>query len=276
VKTPAQIALAMVTITLSEAQGATLFDDDSEAYPTVAAGLSAGLWSRYEGAVAVSTHYAHSGATSYQLAYGSVEAQSFLGISVPGEHRHLFLRWWELRERAGDFAGAGDYDWSAEKTMRLRSAVIGSTGVDYPIGWSADTGLGGTSGTDGPGAMGIFGNSTASNGDDLISTVVEIERGVWNMFEVEIDLGDVGQANGAVRLWVNDVLVAQRSGVVLLPQNAASIDEIWVGGWYSGGRNPNPAPARRYVDDVVVAEEKIGFGVGANAPPGPPTNLVAH
>jgi hypothetical protein len=24
--------------------------------------------------------------------------------------------------------------------------------------------------------------------------------------------------------------------------------------------SPNPAPARRYVDDIVVADSKIGFG----------------
>jgi hypothetical protein len=251
----------------------------------ITAALTTGTWARMEGAVALSSNYTHDGHKfSYQLSYPIVESQSFLGIDLPVGQKHVFLRWWEVREKAGDFAGALDYDWSAEKTMRFRSLTIGTTGVDYPLGWEALSGQGGTPGiTNPPGPLVIFGNSVASNGADILRTpAVNIQRGQWNMYEVEINLGSVGQANGATRIWVNDVLIGQTANVVLLPTNDANIQEVWVGGWYSGGRNPNPSPARRYIDEIVLADQKIGFaGTGSGistttAPvvvPDPPTSV---
>lgn len=99
--------------------------------------------------------------------------------------------------------------------MRLRSLTLGSTGVDYPLGWEAITGQGGTAGTDGPGPLVIFGNSPASNGSDELRAQPNIQRGQWNMYEVEINLGPLGQANGACRIWVNDVLIGWVRGFPL-------------------------------------------------------------
>jgi hypothetical protein len=249
--------------------------------------LSTGTWARMEGAVQLSSNYTHDGHKhSYMLSYATLEAQSFLAIDLPAGQKHLFLRWWEVREKAGDFSGALNYDWSAEKAMRFRSLTIGSTGVDYPVGWEAITGQGGTSGTDGPGPLVIFGNSAASNGSDELRAQPNIQRGQWNMYEVEINLGTVGQANGACRIWVNDVLIGQTANVVMLPTNDATIQEIWVGGWFSG-QAPNPAPARRYIDEVVLSDQHIGFAgtggsSGTTAPPpvavtpDPPTSVTVQ
>ncbi|MBX5461133.1 MAG: hypothetical protein IRZ28_08585 [Steroidobacteraceae bacterium] len=257
---------------MAGASAATLFSDNADSVSSVSAALGSGLWARIEGNVAISKNYAHSGTQSYQLSYNANEAQSFLGVRIAGR-KHVFLRWWELRERAGDFPGAQDYDWSAEKTIRFRSATIGSTGVDYCVGWEAAGSQVGTSGTDGPGQMVIFGNSSASNGRDLLRVTPSFERGKWYMFEVEIDLGTRGQSNGALRIWQNDKLLGQVTGVNLLPSTDANIEEIWVGGWYSG-LSPNPSPARRYVDDIVVADAKIG-GYDGKPPvvPNPPTSV---
>ena len=238
--------------------------------------LSTGTWARMEGAVQMSSNYTHDGHKhSYMLSYATLEAQSFLAIDLPVGQKHLFLRWWEVREKAGDFSGALNYDWSAEKSMRFRSLTIGTTGVDYPVGWEAITGQGGTSGTDGPGPLVIFGNSPASNGSDELRAQPNIQRGQWNMYEVEINLGTVGQANGACRIWVNDVLIGQTANVVMLPTNDATIQEIWVGGWFSG-QAPNPAPARRYIDEVVLSDQHIGFAGtgGSSGTPAPPPVAV--
>jgi hypothetical protein len=180
-----------------------------------------------------------------------------------------------VREKAGDFTGAKDYDWSAEKTVRFRSATIGSTGIDYCLGWEAAGSQVGTSGTDGPGQMVFFGNSTASNGREHLRVMPNIQRGVWNMYEVEVDLGTRGSSNGLVRIWLNDVLLGQATGLNLLPSTDASIEEIWVGGWYSG-LSPNPSPARRYVDDVILADTKVGFSGKPPVAPNPPTSVVAQ
>lgn len=248
------------------ADAAVLFSNKASDVNSISDAAKA--WYRIEGSVGLSSNYVLSpGRQSYQLSYATNEAQSFLAIRVSPGKKHVFLRWWEVREKAGDFSGAKDYDWSGEKAIRFRSSTIGSTGVDYCLGWEAASGFIGTSGTDGPGQFVFFGNSTASNGSDHLRVAPKIQRGQWNMYEVEVDLGTRGQANGLVRIWVNDVLIGQATGLKLLPSTDASIEEIWVGGWYSG-LSPNPSPARRYIDDVVLSESKIGFS-GSKAPPVP-------
>jgi hypothetical protein len=262
----------------STASAAVLFSDDAEGYTSVKDAVAKAGWAFAEGAVALSKNYAHSGNQSYQLSFACQECTAYLSVKFPNRKR-VFVRWWELRERAGDFPGAQDYDWSAEKAMRFRSAVIESTGVDYPLGWesASSTSPFGGPGTDGPGDLVIFGNSTASLDTQLIRYRPKIKRGEWHMYEVEIDLGTRGSSNGAVRLWIDDVLVAQRTNVNLTPKTDATLGEVWVGGWYSGA-SPSPSPARRYIDDIVVAEEKIGFGSGGGGStptvaPMPPTNI---
>jgi hypothetical protein len=242
----------------ASADAAVLFSDSAEGHSSIQSAIDKGVWSRAEGEVALSKNYAR-GTQSYQLGYRYNEAQSFLAISLPQGKKRVFLRWWEVREKAGDFSGAQDYDWSAEKTVRFRSATIGSTGIDYCLGWEAAGSQRGTSGTDGPGEFAFFGNSTASNGSDHLRVRPNIQRGQWNMYEVEVNLGSRGQANGAVRIWLNNTLIGERANLNLLPSTDSNIEEIWVGGWYSG-LSPNPAPARRYVDDIIVSDTKIGGG----------------
>jgi hypothetical protein len=270
--------IGCICAVVPSAQATTLFSAKADAVSNMSQALGNHTWSEIEGQVALSTNYTHSGKQSYQLSYPANESQAYLAIPVAAGRKHVFLRWWEVREKAGDFSGAHDYDWSAEKTIRFRSSTIESTGVDYCLGWEAASGQVGTAGTDGPGPFVIFGNSVASDEDDLLRATPQIQRGKWNMYEVEIDLGTRGQSNGAVRIWVNDKLLGQTSGLSLLPKTDASIEEIWVGGWYSG-LSPNPAPARRYIDDVVLADAKIGFGnSGPTQPvkPNPPTNVAVH
>jgi hypothetical protein len=275
----AGLALAIPAI----ASAGVLFSDGAEGYTSADDAVARGPWANYDqsgGSVAPSKNYAHTGSQSLRICYGSNEAQAYMGIQLRPGMSHLFFRWWELRERAGDFSGAVDYDWAGEKFNRLRSATIGTTGVDYPLGWGAAGGGFGSSGTTDAGAIGIFGNSTASNGADMFSYNYPMRRGEWHMFEVEYDLGTVGSANGSLRMWIDDKLVAQRTGVTLLPKTTATIDDIWVGGWYSGNGDPAGGKACRYVDDVVVSTSKIGFGDGGSSPsapaPNPPTQETVN
>lgn len=257
----------------SAVNAATFMSDDADKFSTVAAAITAGVWENTEGMVSISTNYAHSGTKSYKISFPANEAVGYLNFRLPSGKSRIFVRWWELRERAGDFAGAQDYDWSAEKTLRLRSATIQSTGIDYVLGWEAASGQRGTSGTDGPGDMVIFGNSAASNDSEHIRVRPAITRGQWNMIEMEVNLGTTGQSNGSTRLWVNDKLVGEATGLSLLPSGTSTVDQIWVGGWYSG-LSPNPAPASRYIDDVVIADQKIGGTTQIK--PNPPTSVIAQ
>lgn len=239
----------------------TWFQDDLE-HADVQAAISTGPWAQRDGDVTLSQNYAHSGTTSLRIAYAGNESQAYLGLVLNEGVDHFFCRWWELRERAGDFAGALDYDWSGEKFNRFRSADIGvdpiAGGLDYPLGWVADGGWG-LPGTQGGGAIQLFGNSAASNGANHFSHVYMMPRGEWHMFELELKLGQPGGNDGETRLWIDDSLVVDGVGIQFRPTTQAQIEHIWIGGWYSGGADPQPSPAVRYVDDVAVSSCKIGF-----------------
>lgn len=248
------------------ASAATYFSDGLEGYASAAEAITKGPWQALDqsgGTVSTSKNYAHSGTQSLRICYGANEAQAYLEIPLP-RLNHVFFRWWELRERKGDFSGALDYDWSGEKFNRLRSADIGSSGVDYPLGWQAAGGGFGSPGVTDSGPIVMFGNSTASNGADHFTTNYSMKRGEWHMFELELNLGTQGSSNGATRLWIDDRLVAERTNLMLLPKSNATIDKIWVGGWYSGASPANNSC--RYVDDIVVASSKIG-GTVTSPPP---------
>jgi len=270
------VGLAIALPALASAE--TYFSDGAEGYTSAADAVSRGPWTGVDqsgGTAGPSKNYAHTGSQSIRICYGANEAQAYMEIQLP-KLTHLFFRWWELRERAGDFSGALNYDWSGEKFNRLRSAEIGSSGVDYPLGWSAKGGGFGSPGVTDAGNIGLFGNSTASNGADMFSYSYPMNRGEWHMFEVELNLGTQGSSNGATRMWIDDKLVAEKVSVNLLPKSSATIDRIWVGGWYSGATPANNSC--RYVDDIVVASSKIGSSGGTPTAPSPssPTNVQAN
>jgi hypothetical protein len=92
-----------------------------------------------------------------------------------------------------------------------------------------------------------------------------MKRGEWHFFEYEITLNDIGVSNGVTRLWVDNQLLAEAKNVELRYVNSHTIDEVWMGGWYSGGVNPSPSPACRYIDDVTLTLSRQSV-----APPNPP------
>jgi len=261
------------------ASAETYFSDGAEGYTSASDAVSRGPWTAVDqsgGTAGPSKNYAHSGTQSIRVCYSAQEAQAYMEITLP-KLTHVFFRWWELREKAGDFSGAQDYDWSGEKFNRLRSATIGSTGIDYPLGWPAKGGGFGSPGVTDSGPIQLFGNSTASNGSDLFSVNYAMTRGQWHMFEFELNLGTAGSANGSARLWIDDKLVTERTNVNLLPKTSATIDRIWVGGWYSGAQPANNSC--RYIDDIVVASTKIGGTVPSVPPalkPSSPSGVQAN
>jgi len=238
------------------------FEDDAE-WADVRDAEQNGPWKNHEGDVALSTKYAHSGTKSIRICYRGNEYQSFIALEPPGiiagsnnGETHIFLRWWELRDK--------NYDWSGEKFNRVMGMKAnGNVTIDYPLGWVADGGWG-QPGTNDAGAIQMFGNSIFSNGNTHWSYVYKMPREEWHEFEYELKLNDVGVANGESRLRIDGRLVAEVTNVELRYANH-TVDTVWMGGWYSGGNNPEPSPACRYIDDVTVSSNKTGL-----APPNPP------
>ena len=256
-QTAAGLLALILTAPIASAQ--VLFSDGAEGYSSPSNAVATGPWTGYddggEGNVGISNNYARSGAASIMVKYDSQEDQGYMEITIPPQ-RKVHVRWWELRERSGDFQGARDYDWGGEKFIRVRSDTIGSSGVDYPLGWSSSSGFGSSAIDDG-GNLTAFGNSSASNGSEHMKYTYRMPRGEWHMFEYMIDLGTQGNSDGQMRLWIDNVLVAQANNVELLPSSNAKIEVIWMGGWYSG---TNPAVvSRRYIDDVVISTQKVGY-----------------
>ena len=241
------------------------FEDGFE-YSNVQDAIQAGPWGLFEGDVTLSSKYAHSGTTSVKICYAGNENISYITFDSPGMIKganngqtHLYLRWWELR--------AADYDWSGEKFNRVVGLFPNSNvTLDYPLGWVADGGWG-QAGTNDAGSIQMFGNSSASNGLTHWKHTYKMPREEWHVFEYEIKLNDVGVPNGVSRLWIDDRLVVEAADIEFRYKEY-TLDQIWIGGWYSGGNNPEPSPACRYVDDVSASTQKMG-----GSPPKPPTTI---
>lgn len=253
------------------------FQDDLE-WKDVNDAISNGPWVEVDGGAQISTDYAHSGSKSLKVCYAGNEHQAYLALDMPGVvfgtnngQTHVFVRWYELR--------SPQYDWSGEKLIRVMGFYANqNVTLDYPLGWVANGGWG-QPGTNDAGEIQMFGNSVASNGLIHFSHYYNMPRAEWHSFEYEIQLGDPGKANGSTRLYIDDVKAAEATGLKLRDSNF-TLDRIWMGGWYSGGNAPEPSPACRYIDDVVVSNQRIGASSttgqsnvqpSQSAPPSPPT-----
>lgn len=248
------LLMTFASLNTGRAEGATPWFQDGAEWANVSDAIQTGPWSGTEGDVSLSTDYAHTGSKSIRVCYRGNEDQGYLALVVPGMVKgtnngktHIFLRWWELRGK--------NYDWSGEKFNRVMGLQSNSNlTIDYPLGWVAQGGWG-LPGTNDAGSIQMFGNSSFSNGDTHWKYTFNMPREEWHLFEYELKLNDVGVANGESRLWVDDNLVAEVTNVELRFQNH-TVDQIWMGGWYSGGNAPEPSPACRYIDDVSVSDEK--------------------
>lgn len=85
------------------------------------------------------------------------------------------------------------------------------------------------------------------------------ERETWHKITSEVQLNTVGVADGWVRLFVDDVLVAEKYDLEIRDSADHKINQALFGGWYSNsaaGQNPqrDPAsPTSLLIDDISVA-----------------------
>lgn len=101
-----------------------------------------------------------------------------------------------------------------------------------------------------------WGNITASK---------SFERGRWYAIEYQVFLNAPGVKNGSIKLWVDGVLVASKTGVNIRGNGGTNVklNRIRVGGWYSNTANGNTCanpsqPSTMYVDDVAVGTAYLG------------------
>jgi len=114
--------------------------------------------------------------------------------------------------------------------------------------------------------MGLFFNGRPVGFDwGNISSTRTFERGRWYAIEYQVFLNTPGVRNGWVKLWVDGVQVASKTGLNLRGNGGYNVklNRVRVGGWYSNSAKsnscPNPSqPSTMHVDDVAVGTAYIG------------------
>ncbi|MBN1275226.1 putative metal-binding motif-containing protein [Candidatus Woesearchaeota archaeon] len=95
--------------------------------------------------------------------------------------------------------------------------------------------------------------SLVVDGSEQVTSRV-LDNGHWYCIEQEVLANDDGAANGAVRLWVDDVGVYDQSGVVV--GDGGKLDYLKLGGYYDGDFGLTPIHV--YLDNVVVSRQRVG------------------
>lgn len=94
------------------------------------------------------------------------------------------------------------------------------------------------------------------------SDYINLERERWYQFTTEIQLNQVGQSDGFVRLFMDGSLIAARSGLQIRSSEDHLINSVLFGGWYSNGVLGNPsinpaAPTSFLIDDISVSTSSV-------------------
>jgi len=103
----------------------------------------------------------------------------------------------------------------------------------------------------------------------LMSPLQTIPTNTWICIESEVQLNTPGVSNGTHRTWVNDVLAGERTGVRWRESTILNLNAFQLS--FSGGVSPT---ARIWVDNIVVAQQRIGCATTTGGPPSRPDNVV--
>jgi hypothetical protein len=115
--------------------------------------------------------------------------------------------------------------------------------------------------------MGLFFNGRPVGFDwGCITSTRSFQRDRWYAIEYQVFLNTPGMKNGWVKIWVDGVLAAQKTGINIRGNGGYNVklNRIRLGGWYSNSANGNssssPAqPSTVYIDDVAVGTAYIGL-----------------
>ncbi|HKP97262.1 MAG TPA: hypothetical protein VJ385_16050 [Fibrobacteria bacterium] len=219
----------------------------------------------------------HTGAQAFRIEF--VKNEVYGGTWRKADSRHIFTRFYDYYDEGFDFA-------AGMKIHRLSSFNEAKQINDFDIILQLKA--------DEPGSnyCGLTDAKVLAlsfNGGPVDWGSVEARwtplRKRWYCIETEIKLNTPGASDGAVRIWVDGRMVAEKTGMNLTASVASPINRVMFGGWYSNssaGKNPCPdpvSPSRRYVDDPAVSDAYIGPATAlppVKKPKSPPRNLQAH
>jgi hypothetical protein len=91
------------------------------------------------------------------------------------------------------------------------------------------------------------------------------QRNRWYAIEYQVSLNTPGQSNGWVKVWVDGVPAASKTGLNIRGNGGSivKINRVRLGGWYSNSANGNSCaspsqPSTMYIDDLAVGTSYIG------------------
>lgn len=172
--------------------------------------------------------------------------------------KHIFVRFYDYYADGFDFA-------AGMKIGRISSFNSATQRNDYDIILQARASGSNRCGTTDSSSLAISYNGGPVDWGMAEASFV-FQRGRWYNIEVEVKLNTPGLANGEVRVWADEKLIAQKIGINITGSGSAAINRVMYGGWYSNsaGGNPCPNPAQdsiRYIDDVAISGSRIGSTV---------------
>jgi hypothetical protein len=114
--------------------------------------------------------------------------------------------------------------------------------------------------------MGLFFNGRPVGFDwGNLTYGISLQRNRWYAIEYQVFLNTPGLHDGWVKIWIDGVQVAQKTGLNIRGNGGwgVKLNRIRLGGWYSNSANsnscPNPAqPSTMYMDDIAVSTAYIG------------------
>ena len=215
------------------------------------------LTSKYEdvftNGFSVSTLDSRTGGSCVAQTYatGQVEAGGVIKYRSAGYPDRVFMRWYHKFE-----AGFQGFPPKMAR-IRYRNHADWTSPMEIHCWLDTSATYGGTVNLDVKAQHSTQANSVGwlavARSDFSFANPANIDR--WVCFEMEVQLNTPGAADGAYRLWIDDTLAVERTGVDLRGSQTYSINECMLDCYWNGG---SPRPQRRFYDSFVIATAKIG------------------
>jgi hypothetical protein len=225
----------------------TFWTDDFEA------GLDG--WSAYDGAgpgsIEVVTEQAHSGSHSLRLHYVDLGAGVGPFIDRYSQRTtNMYVRAWIKSSPGFVYSGSATKLSYSPRGDNYPSCLLNTQGSPVPF----------------IGCQGVPNNGTFSNDFMQFASSQASISTAWHCVEWQVNYGSVGQNNGVVRIWWDDNLVAEKTGIPFL----ASYADMYLVRMYR-----ERGLGDIYWDDFSVGDTRqgcSGSAASSDQPPGPPAS----
>lgn len=172
-------------------------------------------------------------------------------ISDIGKHDSLHLRYYVRFDKQFDFVKGGKLPGLCGGTANSGGHIPnGTDGFSTRFMWR----------TGGSGELYAYMPGSQEWGTSLGRGTWDFKTGIWQMVEHQLVLNDVGKENGLVRIWIDEELVLEETGLVFRTTPSLKIDGIFFSTFFGGNDNTWATPIDTYADfdDFAVSENYIG------------------